>query len=132
MQDGPGDGETLYLPPGQAHPATPGPIPIIAGLSMISIRFLLPARRLVWAFLAGGLTIVLSTLSVFLALYPRVMISSLHPASSLTIHKAASNTYSLRVMTIVAVTALPFVLAYQAWTYWVFRKRVTFDERFHH
>jgi cytochrome d ubiquinol oxidase subunit II len=28
-------------------------------------------------------------------------------------------------MTVVAGIFLPFVLAYQAWTYWVFRKRVT-------
>jgi hypothetical protein len=28
------------------------------------------------------------------------------------------------IMTVVAIIFLPLVLAYQAWTYWVFRKRV--------
>jgi cytochrome d ubiquinol oxidase subunit II len=28
-------------------------------------------------------------------------------------------------MTIVAVSTIPLVLAYQIWTYWVFRKRVS-------
>ena len=28
-------------------------------------------------------------------------------------------------MSIVACVGLPLVLAYQAWTYWVFRKRLT-------
>jgi cytochrome d ubiquinol oxidase subunit II len=28
-------------------------------------------------------------------------------------------------MTIVAVTMVPIVLAYQIWTYWVFRKRIS-------
>ncbi len=110
----------------------PGPIPLLAGLSMIAVRFLLPGRRRGWAFVAGGLTIVLSTASVFLALFPRVMISSLNPHWSLTIYNAASNLYSLRVMTVVAVTVLPIVLAYQAWTYWVFRKRVSLKDTFHY
>ena len=28
-------------------------------------------------------------------------------------------------MTVVALIGLPLVLAYQSWTYWVFRKRIT-------
>ncbi|MCY0898495.1 MAG: cytochrome d ubiquinol oxidase subunit II [Firmicutes bacterium] len=110
----------------------PGPIPIMAGLSMVAIRLFLPGRHRVAAFWAGALTIVLSTASVFLALYPRVMISTLNPHWSLTIYNAASNPYSLKVMTIVAVTVLPIVLAYQAWSYWVFRRRVSFKDTFHY
>jgi len=53
------------------------------------------------------------------------MVSSLNPAWSLTIYNAASGPYTLRVMTIVAVIFLPVVLGYQAWSYWVFRHRVT-------
>ena len=30
-------------------------------------------------------------------------------------------------MTIVAVIFTPLVLAYQAWTYWVFRRRISVD-----
>jgi cytochrome d ubiquinol oxidase subunit II len=44
---------------------------------------------------------------------------------SLTIWNASSTDYTLRIMTIVAVVFTPIVLAYQAWTYWVFRKRVS-------
>nr|WP_207711441.1 cytochrome d ubiquinol oxidase subunit II [Sulfobacillus harzensis] len=110
----------------------PGPIPIIAGLSMVTVRFLLPLRHRSWAFFMGGITIVLSTISVFLALFPRVMISSLNPHWSLTIYNAASNAYSLKVMTIVAVTVLPIVLAYQFWSYWVFRRRISLKDNFHY
>jgi cytochrome d ubiquinol oxidase subunit II len=28
-------------------------------------------------------------------------------------------------MTVIALTVVPVVLLYQAWTYWVFRKRLT-------
>jgi cytochrome d ubiquinol oxidase subunit II len=77
-----------------------------------------------WAFAIGGLTIVFATVMVFTGLYPRILISSLNPDWSLTIINAASSPYTLRVMTIVAGIFVPIVLAYQGWTYWVFRKRV--------
>jgi cytochrome d ubiquinol oxidase subunit II len=103
----------------------PGAIPILAGMALVSVRYLLKAKREGWAFVMTGVTIVLSTVTVFSCLFPRVMISSLNPDWSLTIHNASSSEYTLKVMTIVALCTVPFVLAYQAWTYWVFRKRVS-------
>lgn len=81
-----------------------------------------------WAFTMTGLTIALTVTSVFVGLFPRVMVSSLNHAFDLTIHNAASGDYSLKVMTIVAVTLLPFVLGYQIWSYYVFRKRIKEEE----
>ena len=43
-------------------------------------------------------------------------------------HNTASNPYSLKAMTIVVVIFLPLVLAYQSWTYYVFRRRVSRDQ----
>ena len=77
-----------------------------------------------WAFIMNSLTIALSTLTIFLALYPRVMISSLNPAWSLTIYSASSSPYTLRIMAIVALIMVPIVLIYQGWSYWIFRKRI--------
>jgi cytochrome d ubiquinol oxidase subunit II len=57
-----------------------------------------------------------------------VMVSSTNPAFSLTVHNTASDPYSLKAMTIVVVIFLPLVLAYQTWTYYVFRRRVRRDE----
>lgn len=78
-----------------------------------------------WAFGMTGAVITLSFASIFIGLFPRVMVSSISDAFSLTIHNAASGHYSLKVMTIVALTLLPFVLGYQIWSYIVFRKRIT-------
>ncbi|HMM21932.1 MAG TPA: cytochrome d ubiquinol oxidase subunit II [Selenomonadales bacterium] len=83
------------------------------------------ARRFGWAFIGSSLTIVLTTVALFTGLFPRLMVSSLNPAWSLTIVNAASSPYTLKIMTIAALTLVPVVLAYQAWTYWVFRKRVS-------
>lgn len=110
----------------------PGAIPILAGLSMVAVRVVLPRPYPLLAFFLTGTTIILSTVSVFLALWPRVMISSLNPAWSLTVSQAAANPYSLKVMSITALFILPIVLAYQAWTYWVFRQRVGMTDTFHY
>ncbi len=78
--------------------------------------------------LAFGLTaatIGLAVLSLFMALFPNVMPASNDPANSLTIANASSTPYTLTVMSWVALCAIPLVLVYQGWTYWVFRKRVT-------
>lgn len=77
-----------------------------------------------WAFAASGLAVAAYTVSVFWGMFPRVMISSLDPAWSLTVFNASSSPYTLKVMTIVALTLVPVVLLYQGWTYWVFRQRV--------
>ncbi|MCZ8514779.1 cytochrome d ubiquinol oxidase subunit II [Paenibacillus filicis] len=103
----------------------PGMVPILAGMALFSVHFFIKSGRDGWAFVATGATIVLSTITVFMLLFPNVMISSLNPDWNLTIYNAASNAYTLKVMTIVALTVIPFVLAYQIWTYWVFRKRVS-------
>jgi cytochrome d ubiquinol oxidase subunit II len=53
------------------------------------------------------------------------MVSTTNPAYSLTVHNTASGGYSLKVMTVVVIILLPIVLAYQTWTYYVFRRRVS-------
>ncbi len=101
------------------------PAGMIAG--MVLIRYFLGRKRDGWAFVFGGLTILLTAANFFAALYPRVMVSSLGPDFSLTIYTAAASDYSLRVITIVALVFIPVVAVYQAWSYWVFRKRIKAD-----
>ena len=78
-----------------------------------------------WAFLASATTLALVVVTLFSALYPYVMPSSLNIADSLDIYNASSTNYTLKVMTYVAVVMTPLVLIYQGWTYWVFRKRLS-------
>ena len=69
-------------------------------------------------------TVITAISSLFVALFPNVLPSTIDAAYSLNIENASSSEYTLTVMTWVAAIMLPFVLAYQSWTYWVFRKRV--------
>lgn len=77
-----------------------------------------------WAFALSGVTIVAAVATLFLALFPNVMPSSLNDSWNLTVSNASSSPYTLKIMTWLAVIATPIVMLYQAWTYWVFRKRI--------
>ena len=77
-----------------------------------------------WAFAATGVAIAAAVVALFGSLYPDVMPSTTDPAFSLTVANASSTSYTLTVMTWVALIMTPVVLAYQAWSYWVFRKRI--------
>jgi cytochrome d ubiquinol oxidase subunit II len=63
--------------------------------------------------------------TLFTSLYPRVMVSSPDFANSLTVQNASSAHYTLAVMSVVAAICLPLILIYQAWTYHVFRARIS-------
>jgi cytochrome d ubiquinol oxidase subunit II len=97
---------------------------ILAAAALLVTGWLIRSGKSGWAFITGSLTVVFATIMVFSGLYPRILVSSLDPAWSLTIANAASSPYTLKVMTIVAAIFVPIVLAYQAWSYWIFRKRV--------
>jgi cytochrome d ubiquinol oxidase subunit II len=77
-----------------------------------------------WSFALSGVTIAAVVAMLFLALFPNVMPSTTNPAWSLTVSNASSSPYTLKIMTWVAGIMTPLVLGYQAWTYWVFRKRI--------
>jgi cytochrome d ubiquinol oxidase subunit II len=105
----------------------PGVIPLAGIVALLASGYFIRKKREGWAFLMLALTITTTLATFFLILYPRVMISSIDPAYSLTIYNAASSPYTLTVMTVVAVIFVPVVLLYQGWSYWVFRKRLTAD-----
>ncbi len=91
-----------------------------AALSWISARRDREGR----AFLGLGAFLVLGVASLFANVYPTVLPSTLDRAFDLTVANASSSPYTLGVMSVVAAFGVPLVLAYQGWTYWVFRKRI--------
>jgi cytochrome d ubiquinol oxidase subunit II len=106
-------------------PGINGLIPaILSAIALLATGWVNRVGRSGWAFITGSLSIILASLMVFAGLYPRLLISSLDPAWSLTIANAASSPYTLKVITIIAAVFFPIVLGYQIWSYWIFRKRV--------
>lgn len=101
---------------------------ILAAIALVAAVGLQLKNKLGMSFVANGLVIMLVTIAVFSGMFPRVLISTLDPAWSLTIYNASSSPYTLKIMTIIALTLVPIVLLYQSWNYWIFRKRVTAED----
>ncbi|MBB5742267.1 cytochrome d ubiquinol oxidase subunit II [Microbacterium ginsengiterrae] len=100
----------------------------LAALAAVSLVLSLASNlrdREGWAFTFGASTVLFAVVALFAALFPNVLPSTIDPAFSLTVENASSTDYTLQIMTWTALVALPLVLLYQGWTYWVFRKRVT-------
>jgi cytochrome bd ubiquinol oxidase subunit II len=103
----------------------PGIIPLTGMVAILASGYFIRRKMDGWAFASVAVTIAFALVTMFLILFPRVMVSSLNNDWSLTIYNASSSPYTLNVMTIVAITFVPIVLIYQGWTYYVFRKRIT-------
>lgn len=79
------------------------------------------------AFVSSALTIVGFIFLFSIALYPN-MVTAVDPAESMTIFNSASSAKTLFIMLIIAALGMPFVLAYTAVIYWVFRGKVQLGE----
>ena len=78
-----------------------------------------------WAFAFTATVVAAVVTLLFGALYPNLIPSTLDPAWSITVENASSSPYTLMVMTWAGAIFAPLVIAYQAWTYWVFRQRIS-------
>jgi cytochrome d ubiquinol oxidase subunit II len=99
----------------------------IAAVLLTLSLWLLVRNRDGAAFAATALAICSSVAFFFVALYPRVLVSSSKPAYNLTVFSSSSSHHTLALMAIVALVFTPIVLVYQGWTYWVFRARLRGD-----
>lgn len=98
---------------------------VVAALALVAGLVLVRAGREGWAFLGTFVTIALAVAGLFVGLFPDVMPSTTSAAYSLTTTNASATPYTLEIMSWVALLFVPFVLGYQAWSYWVFRKRIS-------
>ena len=105
-------------------PDVPDPVQVLSLLAVIGAVALTSTDHDGFAFAASGLAVAACVGTIFIDLYPNVMVSSTNTAYNLTVSNAASGGYALKVMTIVTVVLLPLVLLYQGWSFYVFRERV--------
>jgi cytochrome d ubiquinol oxidase subunit II len=97
---------------------------IVAAAALVGALVANLRNREGWAFIGTFVAIGMAVATYFLILFPDVMPSTTNPAYSLTTANASSTHLTLTIMTWVAVIFTPLVVLYQAWTYWVFRKRL--------
>ncbi|MCM2393258.1 cytochrome d ubiquinol oxidase subunit II [Streptomyces albipurpureus] len=73
------------------------------------------------AFAASSSATLLPVLLVGAGHYPYVLINS--AGTGLTVHQAAADGATLKILTAFGVVVIPVILAYQTWSWWVFRGR---------
>ncbi|MET9199190.1 cytochrome d ubiquinol oxidase subunit II [Gordonia sp. NPDC003585] len=101
---------------------------LIAAVAAVVMVLATQVRREGIAFLATSIAIAGTVATLFSVLYPNVLPSSTNEAWNLTIDNTSSSHYTLTVMTWAAVLITPVVIGYQAWSYWVFRKRISVEQ----
>lgn len=97
---------------------------VVAAVALLAGLFAVSREREGWAFIGTFVAIGAAVATLFLALFPDVMPSSTNAAFSLTTTNASSTSYTLTIMTWVAVIFTPLMLVYTSWTYWTFRRRI--------
>lgn len=103
-------------------------IPLVTVLALLGTRLFIGKKAYWKAWFSSSLTIVGATLFGVVGLYPNLFPSSLDPAYSLTIFNSSSSPLTLKIMLGVALTFVPIVIAYQIWSYYVFRDKVTKED----
>ena len=117
-------GYVIWVHVGLGSGFVPNPIDAFALLAVIGAAWAASSRQEGWAFLAAALGMGGAVGTIFVQLYPNVLVSTTNAAYNLTIANTASPSYTLGVMTVVAAVALPVILLYQGWSYHVFRARL--------
>jgi cytochrome d ubiquinol oxidase subunit II len=99
-------------------------VPILNALAIANVPRAIYQGRPFDAFLSSAAAIAAFTFLFGAALFPNLIASSEVEADSLTVSRAASSEKTLEIILVVAGLGMPFVLAYTAVIYWVFRGKV--------
>ena len=116
----------IYRGPGPSIPT------LVCVAALLAAEFVLPLalrdRRFGRAFLASSIAIAAQIGLAAAALYPRLVPARPDLGRSLTIFNSASSPRTLTTMLIIALIGMPFVVAYTAVIYRVFRGKTVLGE----
>lgn len=101
-----------------------GGMVVLAAAGMIISWFASRQRKEGLTFTGMVIFVALGVGAIFTSMYPNVLPSTIDAAYNLTVTSSSSSDYTLTIMAIVTAIFLPIVLAYSAWSYWMFRKRL--------
>jgi cytochrome bd ubiquinol oxidase subunit II len=103
---------------------------LAAVVGLVLARVFMAQQQWWKAWFSSCFFIVTATLFLVIGLFPNLYPSSLDPVYSLTIYNSASSPMTLKIMLVVALIFVPIVIAYQGWTYYLFKHKIT-DEDLH-
>ena len=99
-------------------------IPLAAVAGLVWSRVAMGGEHWTAAWVGSSVFIAGAALFGVVGIYPALLPSSLDPAYSVTIAKSASSPLTLKIMLTVVLVFVPLVVAYQAWTFWLFKEKV--------
>lgn len=95
-----------------------------AAVALVISYWLTTQKRSKAGFIAMATFLAFGVASIFVAVFPVVLPSTIDPAFNLTVWNAASGEYTLGVMSVIALFGIPAVIVTQAWSYRIFSKRL--------
>lgn len=105
-------------------------LPILWIIPSLSLLAILGAVAFVFkekigaAFTAVCLAIVTQMATGFVGMFPNMLPSKIDDSFSVTLYNAAGSTLNLKIMLTVACIFVPIVIAYQIWSYVLFKDKI--------
>jgi cytochrome bd ubiquinol oxidase subunit II len=108
--------------------------PIGALLGVVTVIFCSLKGHVGTAFLISAVVVITTLMTAGGSMFPFILPSSLHPASSLTVWDASASRYTLQLLFFATVVFMPIVMAYTTWVYRVMRGKLTVEviQKNHH
>ena len=98
---------------------------LVAAGGLVLAWYMVRIDRDGWAFVGTAVATAVIAIGIFLRMFPDLGFDNSGASQPLNIVTASASPMTLGIMTWTAVFFIPIVLAYQAWTYWVFRRRLS-------
>ncbi len=101
---------------------------LVTVVALLGVRLYLEKENWFRAWFSSALTIIGATFFGVIGLFPNLFPSSINPDYSLSAYNASSSPLTLKVMLAVVILFIPLVLAYQIWTYHLFKGKVNQED----
>ncbi|MFD3448701.1 cytochrome d ubiquinol oxidase subunit II [Microbacteriaceae bacterium 4G12] len=102
-------------------------LPALAIIASLIAIVMVMKQKIGFAFTSVCLTIVAFMATGFAGMFPRMLPSRISDTYSTTLYEAAGSLLNLKIMFFVALVMVPIVIAYQIWSYTIFKDKITKD-----
>lgn len=102
--------------------------PILAILAVANITRQISRRKYRYAFMSSAFVTAMLMVLVAVGLFPNIILSSIDPTYSITVHNGSSTDKSLKIILLFALIGVPIVATYTTFVFWTFRGKVRLDE----
>ncbi len=102
--------------------------PILAILAVANIARQISKRKYRYAFISSAFVTAMLMVLVAVGLFPNIILSSIDPVYSITVHNGSSTDKSLKIILLFALIGVPIVATYTTFVFWTFRGKVKLDD----